>query len=476
MTTLLFFDDWNLERRENLSRHVGRPELVPEGTFEDPDHWVSSGYPTVFRHESGTWRCLYLGKPLEAPLEEKTKIIPQRYPLVAESEDGIRWGTPDLTETVPLPDRRFPHQVMPVDGFGQWDCYFDERAEDPNERLKGLVVHNGIGTTVWTSPDGLTWRKVEGAEWRAGAPDPPSTAFWNEVRKSYVISSCPPPNPHPRRIAFSETQDWRTFSDYAVDVPAEVVLMPDALDSPLAEMYGMIVFPYEGTFVGLLWLHHTDPRIVGAKYFGGKTDCQLAYSYNGWHFQRTLREPFMPNAAIGEPGAGTMRPHSMLVDDEQTIRIYSSSSKLEHGHHVWGDDPGAILLHRLRLDGFIYLESDGGPGLLATRPIFLRSGEVRFNVQSGHRTLVQVTDIAGEPIEGYTFDDCEPFRGDDLFWTPRWRGGRRLSELSERFIRLEISMNHARLYAIRGDFVKTTQGEARRLMDNGEEPVTRPGY
>ena len=56
MTTLLFFDDWNLERRENLSRHVGRPELVPEGTFEDPDHWVSSGYPTVFRHESGTWR------------------------------------------------------------------------------------------------------------------------------------------------------------------------------------------------------------------------------------------------------------------------------------------------------------------------------------------------------------------------------------------------------------------------------------
>ena len=465
MTTLLFFDDFYLDRRENLSRHVGRPELVPEATFEDPDHWVSSGYPTVFRHESGAWRCLYLGKPLGDPQE--------RYPLLAESDDGIGWETANLTKLVPLPDRRFPHQVMPVDEFGEWDCYVDDKAEDPNERLKGLVV-NRERTALWTSPDGLRWTRVEGVEWRAGTPDPPSTAFWNEVRHSYVISARPTPRPHPRRVAFSETKDWRTFSEQ------ELVLMADGLDTPLAELYGMIVFPYEGKFIGLLWVYHTDPTAM-SKFFGGKTDCQLAYSYNGWHFQRALREPFIPNAPTGELGAGTVRPTSLVVDNEQAIRIYSSSSKLEHGHHIFGDDPGAILMHRLRLDGFVYLESDGGPGLLGTRPLFLRSGEVQLNVQSGHEVRVQVTDIDGKPVEGYTFDDCEPFRGDDLFWTPRWKHNRRLTELAEQFIRVEIRLNHARLYAIRGDFIPrahlhATQSEARRLMAGGEEPFSSPGF
>ena len=461
MTTLLFFDDFYVDRWENLSRHVGRPELVPEATFEDPDNWVSSGYPTVFRDESGKWRCLYVGKPLEPPQD-------QRYPLVAESDDGIRWETPDLTQTVPLPDRRFHHQVMPVDRFGQWDCYHDERAEDPNERLKGLVV-NRDGTSLWTSPDGLTWREAKGVEWRPLRPDPPNTAFWNEVRQSYVISARPTPRPHPRRVAFSETKDWRSFGEQ------ELVLMTDALDSPLAEIYGMVVFPYEGKFVGLVWIYHTDPRKL-RKYFGGKTDCQIAYSYNGWHFQRTLREPFIPNAETGQLGAGVVRPHSMIVDEEQTIRIYSSSSKLEHGHHLYGDDPGAILMHRLRLDGFVYLESDGGPGMLGTRPLFLRSGELQFNVRSGQEVRVQITDVDGDAVDGYGFDDCAPFRGDDLFWTPRWKHDRSLAELTGRFVRLEIRLDHARMYAIRGDFVPTTQSEAKTLAARGEEPESSPGF
>ena len=36
-TTILFFDDFYLDRWENLRRHVGRPQLVSEATFEDPD-------------------------------------------------------------------------------------------------------------------------------------------------------------------------------------------------------------------------------------------------------------------------------------------------------------------------------------------------------------------------------------------------------------------------------------------------------
>ena len=475
MTTLLFFDDYYLNRWENLSRHVGRPELVPEATFRDADHWVSSGYPTVFRHESGTWRCFYQGKALELPQH--------RYPLVAESDDGMRWKTPDLAKLVSLPDRRYPHQLFPIDEFREWDCYVDERAEDPNERVKGLVTNYGDKTLLWTSPDGLVWKKMEGVEWRpGGTPDPPSTAFWNEVRGSYVISARPTPKTHPRRVAFSETKDWRHFSDH------ELILATDALDTPLAEIYGMVVFPYEGKFVGLVWIYHTEPTSM-FKYWEGTTDCQLAYSYNGWHFQRSLRDPFMPNTTHGELGSGLVRPHCMLVDDAPQIRIYSSSSSLEHGYHIddhigrkriegpaEGKDHGALLMHKLRLDGFFYLQSNAGPGMLGTRALFWRGGEARLNVQSGHEVRVQVTDTEGKVLEGYGFADCEPFKGDNLFWTPRWKNGRGLNELSKTAVRLEIELNNARIYAIRGDFIAMSSGETRRFLETGAEPVHRPGF
>ena len=472
MTTLLFFDDYNLNRWENLRRRVGRPELVPEATFVDPDHLVASGYPTVFRDETGKWRCLYQGRPAE-PLKGSR----HKFPLVAESDDGISWKTPDLTEIVPLPDRRFPHQVMPAGEFGEWDHYFDERADDPQERLKGLVTSRK-GALLWTSPDGLMWREVEGVEWRPGSPDPPSMAFWNVLRQSYVIMARPGPNPHPRRVAVSETKDWRTFSE------SELTLRADALDLPLTELYGNPTFPYEDMFVGFVWVYNTvpyraDDPTTHRKYYGGKTYCQLSYSYDGWHFQRSLREPFIPNAPTGELGAGIMRPMSMIVDDEQTIRIYSSASKLEHGYHIrlgdWEKDLGALLMHRLRLDGFMYLESAGGPGILGTRPLYWRSGEPRLNAQSGQEVRVQVTDIQGKTIEGYSFDDCEPFSGDELFWEPRWKNRPGLSALAKQLLRLEISLENARIYAIRGDFVPISTREVRRFLETGEEPINNPG-
>ena len=62
-STLLFLDDWYLQHRENLVRHVGRPKLVTEGIFVDPNFDPAWGYPTVFQDaESGRWRCLYQGQ------------------------------------------------------------------------------------------------------------------------------------------------------------------------------------------------------------------------------------------------------------------------------------------------------------------------------------------------------------------------------------------------------------------------------
>ena len=179
MATLLFFDDFYLNRWENLRRRIGQPELVPDATFSDPEFWLASGYPTVFRDATGIWRCLYQGKPRAAPQEP-------RYPLLLESDDGLRWQAPDLTRAVPLDERRFRNQVMPVTRFREWDCYFDARAEDPRERLKALVTHPS-GTSLWTSADGRRWHELSGVRWRAGAPDPPSTALFRRINSPELL-------------------------------------------------------------------------------------------------------------------------------------------------------------------------------------------------------------------------------------------------------------------------------------------------
>ena len=73
------------------------------------------------------------------------------------------------------------------------------------------------------------------------------------------------------------------------------------------------------------------------------------------------------------------------------------------------------------------------------------------------------------------FADCEPFSGDDTSWTPRWRDGKSLSDLAGTSVRLEVQLNSARLYAIRGDFVQMSNRQNRAFTSDGATPEPRPG-
>jgi hypothetical protein len=319
---------------------------------------------------------------------------------------------------------------------------------------------------LYISADGLSWQQLEGASWHPSAIDPAVSAFWNPYRKSYTIAARPKWGD--RRISVYETRDWRSFSE------PQVVIRTDAQDTPVSEVYGMPVFPYEGIFVGLLWIYHVPPVVhTTHKYVHGKVDCQLAYSYNGWHFQRALRKRFLPIFEPGEFGYGCIFPSSMVVTNDKKIRIYSSASKAEHGQiHSHPDlGLGALLLHELRLDGFSYLESPGGSGSFITRPLFISGENLMLNVQAPQGEVhVQITDPAGKPHDGYTFEDCIPFAGDDLFWSPRWKDNKSFSRFTEQAVRLEGKLFNGRIYSIRGDFIPIQLMELRRFNDQGTRP------
>ena len=473
MTTLLFFDDQQLTQRDNVVRKIGQPQLLPDSVYEDPYVNIAWGFPSVFwNDETRTWRMLYWGclsYPLDAPHPDPSTL--RKTPLLAESADGLHWAPYDTSRHVTLPDRWLPHQVLPLDHFAEWPaCYIDPRA-DKSERIKGLVVwrtgNAHMGSRLWVSPDGVHWTLKEGIEWQKEAPDPGVSVFWNEVRKSYTFTTRP--DLGDRRVAVFETTDWVDFSK------PELALQTDALDTPLAQCYGMPVIPYEGYYVGFLWVYHVPPTGVH-KYTNGHVDVQLAYSLNGWHFQRGLRDPFIANGEPGTPDSGCVYPTCAIQKDDGSLWIYACASAYEHGHRPEGS--GSMFAYRLRRDGFVYLESTGGEGNVGTRCLYLQGGEVELNVQSpcGY-ARVQVTDASGTPLPGYTFAECQPLSGDDTSWQPKWNNGKDMASLAGQVVRLEVLLNNSRLYAIRGNFLSLPAwSPVARFNQFHEVPQARPGF
>ena len=52
------------------------------------------------------------------------------------------------------------------------------------------------------------------------------------------------------------------------------------------------------------------------------------------------------------------------------------------------------------------------------------------------------------PIQGRTFDDCDPFTGDSTSHTVTWKGESDISRWANRPVRLRVRMRRARLYAL----------------------------
>ena len=183
--------------------------------------------------------------------------------------------------------------------------YLDNYETNPERRYKLLYLpgpytdylKGGQGVNrLAVSADGYQWKPVEDVQWGNWLSDTANWTHFNKERGSHV--SVVRPHWGDRRISLIETRDWKHWSN------PEVVIHPDPLDPPVIQYYGMPIIPYEGMYIGLLWLQHCDMQEIRADKRRGPVDCQLTYSYNGWNFNRTFREAFVP---LNEPGLFGLR-------------------------------------------------------------------------------------------------------------------------------------------------------------------------
>ncbi len=458
MKKQLFFDDTYLFGRDNVKRVYGKVERAAEYNDGVCSTDFCSGF--VFKLDNGKYRMLYFGHSTQ--FREKKLFS-------AISDDGIAFKP----EAVALDtERDYPHEIMALPHGFEVGAIFDDG--EGEERYKMLMSEHSSKTlsvrdTLYTSSDLIRWTKKENVSWGDGT-EPLVSVFYNKHKENYTIVQRPFWGV--RTVGYKTTKDWRSFSDY------RYALGIDSNDEPLAEIYGMYAFEYDGLYIGAPLMYRGLKSEYNAKYSNGRIDCQLAYSYDGEYWRRSLNTPFLTG---GEEYPLSWLAGSVVRDED--ILLYGTVSRLEHGPAFRDPGNGNLLVYRLRRDGFIALESEDEnlPSRVITREKIWHGGELHLNIKASDVTVaVYETDESqmvngnvlgiASAIEGYSKEDCIPFSGDSTDFTPRFKNGKTIDALSGKTLVFEINYKGGALYSLFGDYTDVFNTEGARYRKFGALP------
>ena len=453
MKSILFLDDWLVERRVGMERVWGKPCFVKELFTNFHPHVLGyGGYFSLFFDESIGRYVMYLAVyPPEAD--------PGTFVLRLTSDDPYQWQNPSFDLNASPAWKGFEHVVTKEDGDRFWPLVTRSLRGTPLAQ-RGRYVATLIPSDrsdqysyLAFSDDGLHFTVDRQNPWHNARSDTWSGITWNPYAQLFQIATRPVNVD--RRIAVITTSDFRKFSKPVT------LLQPDALDPLGTEFYSMPVQRYEDIFIGLLHIFRTDTFEEHRYKMGGRTETELTYSYNGFNWYRTPRVPFISTREYGLQGGGQNYGMELLRTEDNRLLLYSSASRGEHAAYTDMQKAGidtagyfGPLLYELRLDGFCSLKTLGKDGFLRTKTIIPKAGAISLNLRTAPHTVTRVQILDGEtaqPIPGYTFEEAIPISGDHLFAQPCWQERADLSALVDQPIRIELAMRETELFAIRLD-------------------------
>ena len=357
----------------------------------------------------------------------------------AESQDGIQWVKPDLglvefegstKNNLFMTLNTDPHENPPSRSRGQ--CHNPNIIRLP-ERLKAkgnyalFCYGSDWGTPrVAYSPDGLHWAFEPETAQKAMFPSSDVIHFFFDPYQDRFVATRKLGSRRGRTVGVAFSKDGINWT-----LPAEgPVFVPDDLDPDDTQIYGMPVFPYQGMYIGLPWIYHARyfkygeysvNRLHDAQKNSPRTvDVQLAWSWDLMNWTRS-RSPLFQ---LGDEGAW------------DSIMIYTDQSPIVMGNELWfyyggfnnphdapGGDSGQIGLATLRIDGFCSMRAEDQEGWLITRREPLKRPAIRINakVDEGGYLLAEILDEEDRVLDGFSRNDCVPFKGDSISHPLRWR-------------------------------------------------------
>ena len=86
---------------------------------------------------------------------------------------------------------------------------------------------------------------------------------------------------------------------------------------------------------------------------------------------------------------------------------------------------------------------------MTTRPITFLGQRLELNLDTsaGGMVQIEVQDVTGQPIPGFTLADADILNGNSVRMPVSWKGSPDLSKLAGKSIRLHFKLRNCQLYA-----------------------------
>jgi hypothetical protein len=474
----LFVDDFLIEQTDlkrefhQARRYENNPILQPETALEK-----KGPVATVFN--DGVW------------FDPQDQLFKMWYHAgwfdgtgYATSKDGLTWTRPNL-DVVPGSNR-----VLPKEGHGERDgdaIWLDLFTTNADERYKMYIYErpaDKYGGRFFTSADGIHWNDKGNVHMGEGDN---TTFFYNPFRKKWVYSIRTYRHGRARdywecdHIAQGvQTKDtghseWAGTDELDKPDPAMLAFIPSddairkeaaatgksvaALTKSYHELYGdppqlynLDAVAYESIMLGVFdvlegptgtkgWTTHKGAKI---------NDLELAYSRDGFNWDRPDRTPFLASARkAGTWDRGYLHPACgicAVVGDKLYFYYGGWSGIGPKGLNVYAG--GAVGLAFLRRDGFASMVAGAGAGHLTTRPLTFKGKYMFVNVDDPQGELrAEALDEQGHVIAPFSLDNCVPVAADSTHEQISWQGADDLSALSGRHVKFRFQLRQGGLYS-----------------------------
>jgi len=478
----LFVDDTLIQSMSNAQRVLHHPTPQEIALVHDaPWEGSGSGYHSVFR-DGDLYRMYYKAWHLDVTGGRLNSGAHPLYCCYAESDDGIHWRKPELGlhEFQGSTANNIVMVSGKIDGVdadpGHPAVFKDENPDcPPDARYKAIIRSRGPrGLLAFRSPDGIHWSPMtDHPVITEGAFDSQNLAFWDPVRGEYraywriftagVTTEKEWRPQGVRAIRTATSKDFLNWGPHA-DLTYE--------NSPAEHLYTNQIKPYYRAphiFVGfptryiergwsdsmraLPELEHRELRAAAHLRYGtALTEGLLMSSRDGVHFQRfneAFLRPGVEREGTWNYGQQYIAWHA--VETRSALPGAPNELSLYAGESYWTGKGSMLRRYTLRVDGFVSVSAPFAGGELITKPITFTGSKLSLNVSTsaagGVRVELQRPD--GQPIPGFTLDQCPEVFGDELERIVTWTGDVDLGSLAGQPVRLRFVLRDADLYAFR---------------------------
>lgn len=449
----MFIDDAMVEKMENITFTVNPPSVME--CVIDSIAGPFRKHVSIIEDEDGLIRMYYGG--------------PDDWLEVRTSRDGVHWDIPDL-----VPEHKGRKNYVITEPTAMGNVFIDPNAP-PEARWRYVSDYDRRGIFLYSSPDGWSFQRHKTAVLPARSGSQ-SNVFYDDQRQLYVgyhrsDLGATPSGKSQRMFNLTETaeieQPWPfkplslaaelelakkirlrephphyldngplTPSGFGVEYPIAFA-HDDAIDPLATDIYvpKALKYPWApDTYLAfpLLYFHYEDDGPITRQILyhperqtgSGTVETQVAVSRDGIHWKRYPRPAYV---GIGRYGNHYLpqiyMAHGLVRRGDEIWQYFFGETRYHSSWQKQGENIRAVYRTVQRFDGFVSADAPyDKEGMIVTKPLKFKGNRLVLNIDTDAAGYAQVgfLDETGQPIKGFSVDDCVYINGDFIETEVEW--------------------------------------------------------